>query len=66
METSTANSAALTRGVDLAKKVFPLHGVDATGKIVLQRAVKRKDLPVVPAKLPKCLIGMEACVIVHV
>ena len=61
MEKSTANSAVVTLGIDLAKNVFQLHGVDAAGKAILQRAVKRKDLVAFVGKLPKCLIGMEAC-----
>jgi transposase len=50
-----------TLGIDLAKNVFQLHGVDAHGKAVLRRKVMRDQLPVVLANLPPCLIGMEAC-----
>ena len=49
-------------GVDLAKNVFALHGVDETGKVVLrQPKVKRDQLLELFAKLPPCLVGMEAC-----
>ena len=50
-----------TVGVDLAKSVFSLHGVDAAGKPVLRRTVRRERLAQTVASLPPCLIGMEAC-----
>ena len=52
----------LTLGIDLAKNVFALHGVDATGRAVLVRpGVPRGKLLEAVAALPPCLIGMEAC-----
>src|SRR5688572_9358807 len=54
--------AIVTLGIDLAKNVFALHGVDATGKAVLVRpSVPRGKLLELVASLPACLIGMEAC-----
>jgi transposase len=50
-----------TVGIDLAKSVFSLHGVDAAGKTVLKRTVRRDRLVEVVAGLRPCLIGMEAC-----
>ena len=50
-----------TVGIDLAKNVFSLHGVDATGKTVLRRTVRRDRLVETVAGLSPCLIGMEAC-----
>jgi transposase len=50
-----------TVGIDLAKNVFSLHGVDANGKTVVRRTVRRDQLEAVVAQLPVCLIGMEAC-----
>jgi transposase len=50
-----------TLGIDLAKNVFQLHGVDAHGKTTLRKRVMRDQLPAVLANLPPCLIGMEAC-----
>jgi transposase len=50
-----------TLGIDLAKNVFSLHGVDASGKPVLRRTLRRDQLEAVVAKLPACVIGMEAC-----
>ena len=52
----------VTIGIDLAKNVFAIHGVDATGKAVLVRpSVARAKLLELIASLPPCLIGMEAC-----
>jgi transposase len=48
-------------GIDLAKNVFSLHGVDAAGKTVLRRTVRRDRLVETVASLSPCLIGMEAC-----
>lgn len=54
--------AIVTLGIDLAKNVFALHGVDATGLAVLVRpSVARAKLLELVASLPPCLIGMEAC-----
>ena len=49
-----------TVGIDLAKKVFALHGVDGAGRVVLRRTVKREELVELVAGLSPCLIGMEA------
>ena len=52
----------LTVGIDLAKNVFAVHGVDDSGKSVLVKPkVARADLLAFVAQLPPCLIGMEAC-----
>jgi transposase len=50
-----------TVGIDLAKNVFSLHGVDAAGRTVLRRTVRRERLVETLASLSPCLIGMEAC-----
>lgn len=50
-----------TLGIDLAKNVFQLHGVDAQGKVMLNKKINRLALADFIAQLPKCLIGMEAC-----
>ena len=50
-----------TLGIDVAKKVFQLHGVDARGRAVLSRRVTRQQLLDTVANLPACVIGMEAC-----
>jgi transposase len=54
--------AIVTVGIDLAKSVFAVHGVDVSGKPELVRPeVRRAKLLELIAKLPPCLIGMEAC-----
>jgi len=54
--------AIVTLGIDLAKNVFAVHGVDATGKPALVRpSVPRGKLLELIASLPPCLVGMEAC-----
>ena len=54
--------AIVTVGIDLAKNVFAVHGVDETGKPMLVRPeVPRAKLLELMAHLPPCLIGMEAC-----
>jgi transposase len=50
-----------TVGIDLAKNVFSVHGVDRRGLVVIQRTVRRDRLVELVAKLPPCVIGMEAC-----
>ena len=54
-------SDVTTVGIDLAKNVFSLHGVDAEGAVVLRRSVNRAKLLELIAQLSPCLIGMEAC-----
>ena len=54
--------AIVTLGIDLAKNVFAVNGVDATGKTAMVRpSVPRGKLLELVAALPPCLIGMEAC-----
>ncbi len=50
-----------TIGLDLAKNVFQIHGVNEHGKVVLQKQLSRDRMAVFFAKLPPCLIGLEAC-----
>jgi transposase len=54
-----------TIGLDLAKRVFQVHGVDAAGAVVLRRQLKRRQMVAFFTKLPSCLIGMEACGTAH-
>ena len=58
-------SDVATVGIDLAKNVFAVHGVDGTGRVVLRRMVTRAKLLEFVARLPRCLIGMEACCGAH-
>ena len=48
-------------GIDLAKHVFQLHGVDRTGKVLVRKQLRRAQMLAYFSKLPPCLIGMEAC-----
>jgi len=48
-----------TLGIDLAKSIFQLHGVDEHGKVAVQQRVTRSKLLETVAQLPACLIGME-------
>jgi transposase len=50
-----------TIGLDIAKNVFEIHGVDEQGKGVLRKTLKRNKVTAFFAKLPPCLIGIEAC-----
>ncbi len=52
-------STIQTIGIDLAKNIFSIHGVDAYGKCVLQKTVKRNKLLDLLANLPPCLVRME-------
>ena len=54
-----------TLGIDLAKSVFQLHGVDAQGVIVLQKKLRRGAVVKFLSKLEPCLIGIEACATSH-
>lgn len=54
-----------TIGLDLAKSVFQVHGVDASGKVVVAKALRRGQVLAFFSKLPSCLVGMEACSTAH-
>ena len=49
-----------TIGIDLAKNVFQVHGVDQHGKTVLKKQLKRDQMAIFFANTPACLVGMEA------
>lgn len=54
-----------TIGLDLAKNVFQVHGVDAAGRVVVRRALRRNQVLAYFARMPACLVGMEACATAH-
>jgi transposase len=56
---------APTIGLDLAKNVFQVHGVDAEGRVVIRRKLRRQDVLAFFQGLPPCLIGIEACATAH-
>ncbi|MGB1258229.1 MAG: IS110 family transposase [Thiolinea sp.] len=51
----------VTLGIDIAKNVFQLHGVDASGAVILRKQLSRKRLLSYLSELSPCLVGMEAC-----
>jgi len=54
-----------TVGIDLAKNVFQVHGIDERGKAVLRTQLRRAQVAVFFANLPPCIIGMEAYASAH-
>ena len=54
-----------TVGLDLAKSVFQVHGVDAQGEVLIRRQLKRRYVLAFFQKLPPCLVGIEACASSH-
>ncbi len=58
-------SNVTTIGVDLAKNVFQIHGVDASGATVIRKRLRRRQVLAFFEKQPPCLVGMEACATAH-
>src|SRR2546422_8201314 len=54
-----------TIGLDLAKNVFQVHGIDANEKVVVRKQLRRSQVMAFFADLPRCLVGMEACATAH-
>ena len=54
-----------TIGLDIAKSVFQVHGIDAEGKVVIRRQLKRRYVLAFFQKLAPCLVGIEACASSH-
>src|SRR5476651_1067534 len=54
-----------TIGLDIAKSVFQVHGVDAQGQVAIRRQLKRRYVLAFFEKLPPCLVGIEACASSH-
>jgi transposase len=52
---------ATTIGLDIAKSVFRVHGVDAAGEVVIRRKLTRGRVVGFFENLPRCLVGIEAC-----
>ena len=57
--------AITTIGLDIAKSVFQVHGIDAEGNVITRRQLKRRYVLVFFQKLPPCLVGVEACGSAH-
>lgn len=54
-----------TLGIDIAKSVFQLHGIDADGAVVVQKKLRRGAVLNFLGNVGPCLIGMEACATSH-
>ena len=54
-----------TIGLDIAKSVFQVHGVDTAGQVIIRRQLRRRAVLAFFQKLPRCLIGIEACASSH-
>ena len=57
--------AITTIGLDIAKSVFQVHGIDAEGNVILRRQLKRRYVLNFFQRLPPCLVGIEACASAH-
>ena len=57
--------AITTIGLDIAKSVFQVHGIDAEGNVIFRRQLKRRYVLTFFQKLPPCLVGIEACASSH-
>jgi transposase len=57
--------AVTTIGLDIAKSVFQVYGVDAHGHVIVRRQLKRRHVLAFFEKLAPCLIGIEACASSH-
>jgi transposase len=57
--------AVTTIGLDIAKAVFQVHGVDVQGKVLIRRKLKRRYVLAFFQKLQPCLVGIEACATSH-
>jgi len=54
-----------TIGLDIAKSIFQVHGIDAGGNVVIRRQLRRRYVVALFQKLPACLVGIEACATSH-
>src|SRR5271157_2676074 len=59
------NMQVTTIGLDIAKNVFQVHGIDATEKVVVRKQLRRSQVLAFFKALPPCLVGMEACATAH-
>jgi transposase len=57
--------AITTIGLDIAKSVFQVHGIDTEGRVIVRRQLKRRYVLAFFQKLPRCLVGIEACASSH-
>lgn len=55
----------ITVGLDLAKSIFQVHGIDENGKVLVRRTLRRSQMLPFFRGIPACLVGMEACASAH-
>src|SRR6266566_3653512 len=58
-------SEITTIGLDLAKHVFQVHGIDAQGTTVLRKRLRRGQVLAFFSRIPRCVVGLEACATAH-
>ena len=54
-----------TIGLDIAKNVFQIHGIDAAEKVVVRKQLRRGQVMKFFEAMPPCLVGLEACATAH-
>src|SRR5256885_12457412 len=64
-EREPSMSEITTIGLDLAKHVFQVHGIDAEGTTVLRKRLRRGQVLAFFSRLPRCVVGLEACATAH-
>jgi transposase len=64
-EREPSMSEITTIGLDLAKHVFQVHGIDASGRTVLRKQLRRGQVLAFFSRVPRCLVGLEACATGH-
>src|SRR6476620_10335879 len=64
-EREPSMSEITTIGLDLAKHVFQVHGVDAQGTTVLRKRLRRGQVLAFFSRIPRCVVGLEACATAH-
>lgn len=65
MAKTTTHSAVVAIAVDLARAFFRFKGVDGSGAVAVERALRRRDMLPWTAKMPPCRIGLEARASAH-
>ena len=58
-------SEITTIGLDVAKHVFQVHGIDAQGTTVLRKRLRRGQVLAFFSRIPRCVVGLEACATAH-
>ena len=64
-EREPSMSEITTIGLDLAKHVFQVHGIDAQGTTVLRKRLRRGQVLAFFSRIPRCVVGLEACATAH-